>query len=178
MNRIPRRVLILWLLVCAFTLAPSPVRAEETPTMAGSFHYVGGAAEEAQRQAAINVGIETMFFAIRPIARYRLNNATRTVPWVRFAFEGDQLHTTGPDRLDFRSPATGARVVNTWRGEKTTVSQRITAKGLVQSFVADEGSGSNEWTLSADGKTATCKVTIASKHLPKTIVFTQTYRRD
>jgi hypothetical protein len=186
MDRLPTRSLILWLLVCVFALLPSVAQAEDGSSagntiaqdLVGRFHYVGGAAEEAQRKAAINVGIESMFFAIRPIARYRLDNATRTTQWIHFQFDGRQLRTRGPDALDLNAPVNGSEVINTWRGEKTRVSQRLTQNGLVQSFIADEGSGRNDWTLSPDGKTLTVKVTIASKHLPKSIVFTQTYRRD
>lgn len=181
MAQLSTRALVLWLVVCVFALLPSRAQADDTPspTISGRFHYVGGAAEESQRKAAIDAGIESMFFAIRPIARYRLDNATQTVQWLNFEYDGKTLHTRGPDGLDLNGPLNGAEVVNTWRGEKTRVRQRFTQeRELVQTFSAEDGAGRNDITLSPDGKTLTVTMTITSPRIPKPIVFRQTYRRD
>ncbi len=151
--------------------------AVERNAVEGRYRYAGGAAEDALRKAAIDRAIGDMFFAIRPIARHRLGNATRILPWISFSFSGGQIRTRGPESLDLQSPD-GSTILHTWRGEKSRATQRLTTNGVMQRFVADDGTGQSEWRLSPDGSTLTLRVTITSPRLPTPVVFSLTYRRE
>lgn len=192
LHRISRRLLALSLLFSLIVFAPKSARsAEGDPSvdsprqrtddgknaLEGRYRYAGGEAEDALRKAAIDRAISDMFFAIRPIARHRLGNATRILPWISFSFGGGQIRTRGPESLDLQSPD-GSSIVHTWRGEKSRATQRLTANGVMQRFVADDGTGQSEWRLSPDGSTLTLRVTITSPRLPTPVVFSLTYRRE
>jgi hypothetical protein len=182
-----RHVLAFSTMALALALAPTDSRADADPApaaserhvqMSGTYRFSGGAAEDGARKAAINRAIASMFFAIRPIARYRLNNATGIVPWVSFNVGDGRIRARGPEGNDLVSPDNGTPVPYVFRGEKLSVSQRLVGTTVIQRMVADEAFAQNEWSLSADGSVLRLKVTITSSHIPAPLVYSLSYARS
>jgi hypothetical protein len=179
--RMPRRLLLALLALLVVALA-GPVSAdvapEPAPTFVGTFRYAGDAREDADRRAAIDRGVARLFFAFRPIARWRLSEATKVISWLSVTFADGQIRTRGADGLALTSPDDGTEVPFAFRGERYRVTQRLRGFVLVQTMAADGGTARNEWALSPDGSTLTGKITISSPHLPVPIAFTLTYKRS
>jgi hypothetical protein len=157
--------------------APSAVAPDIHALLEGTFVYSGPPQEEAARRAAIDRAIDSLFFAIRPIARWRLSEGTRIVPWVSFSFANGIVRTRGPEGLNLASPENGTPTNYTFRGERCRVTQVLRGGTLVQRYDADGGTGQNEWSLSPDGSVLRLKVTITSPRLPKAMVYFLTYKR-
>jgi hypothetical protein len=180
------RWLVLSIIVALLSVVAGPVRAEpanpaakpdERTRFAGTFRYAGDAREEAARAKAIDRAIETLFFAIRGIARSRLSNGTKIDPSVTFAFDAGKIRSRIPSSPEVVSPENGTPVSYVADGERSTVTQRLVGSKLTQTFIADEGQRSNEWTLSADGTTLLLKVTVSSPKLSTPLVYVLTYRK-
>jgi hypothetical protein len=167
----------MWVLtILALVLGPSVARAD-SPSFAGTYRFEGGAREDAVRRAAIDRAVGEVFFALRPIARHKLLEATAIPAWVSFAFGPGQIRTKGPDGVDFATPNNGSPVVVALRGESYRTTQRLAGTTFIQRFACDDGTGQNEWSMSADQSMLTVKVTLSSPHLPNAITYTLTYKR-
>jgi hypothetical protein len=175
MNR--RAVLRAAIISAAWTLAPRSVHADDRRRFAGTYRFAGGTAEEAQRSAAVDRCVASLFFAIRGIARSRLSNGTKIEPWVSFAFDAGMIDYRTPSSPPAASPEQGTVVDYRSHGERSKLSQRFTNGRLVQIFAADEGERMNEWTLAPNGSTLTLLVTISSPKLSVPMVYSLTYRR-
>jgi hypothetical protein len=179
--RSPRFLLLAGALVFSFVGSSGQAFAEDAvvtgPSFQGTFRYAGDAREDAMRRAAIDRAVDSLFFAWRPIARHRLADTTRIVPWFSISMADGRIRARGPDGLDLTTPDNGTAVPYTFRGEKCRAAQRVVGSKLVQNFAADDGVGNNEWSASEDGSMLTVKVTLSSKHLRDPIVYTLTYRR-
>jgi hypothetical protein len=184
----PRRLFGLGLVVLASLFAPATGRAEgEAPPPAApvddrvrftaTFRYAGDAREEAARRAAIDKAVDSLFFAIRGIARSRLSNGTKIDPSVSFAFPPGKILVRLPGSTDAISPDNGAAVDYVDDGEKSKLSQRLTAGRLAQLYAADDGRRVNEWSLSADGTTLQLRVTVSSPKLSAPVIYTLTYKK-
>jgi hypothetical protein len=180
---------IFALAVFAAVLSPRSVHAEEAPAAAkratderarfrGSFRFVGSSREQAARQAAIDRGVDSLFFMIRGIARSRLSAGTKIDPSVAFAFDGTNIHVRIPAATEAISPESGAAVDYVNAGERTRLSQRISAGRLMQLFVAGQGQRANEWVLLPDDRTLLLKVTVSSTKLSAPVIYTLTYQRS
>jgi hypothetical protein len=180
--------LIFAMAAFAAVLSPRPVHAEEAPAAAtrapderarlrGSFRFVGSSHERAARQAAIDRGVDSLFFMIRGIARSRLSAGTKIDPSVSFAFDDTSIHVRIPAATEAISPVSGAAVDYVNHGEHTLLSQRISAGKLTQRFVADQGKRENEWVLLPDARTLLLKVTVSSPKLSAPVIYTLTYQR-
>jgi hypothetical protein len=173
---------VLALAALAGTLAPRSARAEDTvddrARFTGTFRYAGKPAEDAGRRAAIDRAIDSLFFAIRGIARSRLSTETRIDPWVQFSFERGSIRVhlaSGPDAV---APETGAAVDYLSDGEHSKLTERVGGGKLVQVFSTDEGRRTNEFSLAPDNTTLTEKVVISSPKLSAPLVYVLTYRRS
>lgn len=159
---------------------PKPTE-ERTPfdraRWSGTFKFAGSTNEEAARRAAIDKGIETLFFAIKGIARSRLTSGTKIDPWVAFTLDGTRIRVRTPSGTEAVSREDGVATDYVSDGERTKLSQWIHEGKVMQAFVADEGRRLNEWTLSPDGTTLSVKVTVSSAKLSHPVVYTLTYRR-
>lgn len=140
-----------------------------------AFQWVGGARDEAAKEAAVEKATSTLFFAIRGIARSRVRARTRIAPSVRFSFEGSMIRVKAENAPDAVAPESGASAPFTYEGEKLSLSQTLTAAGLTQTFTAEDGQRENVWTLSADGKSLVERVTIRSPKLSAPLVYTLHY---
>lgn len=170
--------------LCAVLAAASTARAEETRTsstaahpLGGLYRYVGDAAEQIARAEAIDRGIESLFFAIRPIARSRASSATAIAPTCEIVLESRIVRVRTPDRPDYVSPADGSQVRYVYKGDESTLTHRWRGSTLVEHF-DQEGEGRiNEYTLAEDGRTLKVRVTLYSPQLTRPIVYTLSYRR-
>ncbi|HET9155715.1 MAG TPA: hypothetical protein VFN91_03545 [Myxococcaceae bacterium] len=74
------------------------------------------------------------------------------------------------------APPTDARW-STGPSRARPASQRFAGETLVQEFRGDEGARRVVWTLLADGDTLRAQVVMSSRHLPRPVEYTLTYRR-
>lgn len=159
-------------------------KAEASPTAArdrftGSYTYVGGEAQKAALEKAIEKATDSMFFATRGIARSRLRDKTQIRSVVGFSFGGGNITSTATGITPAVSPESGSPVPYKSGGDTVQLSQKLNANGqLVQSFTADDGGRTSTYVLSADGKTLTVNLVIQSKKLPEPVRYTLSYRRS
>jgi hypothetical protein len=177
--RAPRRLLVVLVALVSLLLVLAGVATADVnpPPLAGTFRYAGDAQEEIARQAAIDRSVERLFFAIRPIARWRLSSTTKVVPWFSVTVADGKIKARGAEGFEMASPLDGTAVPLAWRGEHFQLSQRFQGPVLVQTMATEDGAGHTEWTLSPDGTTLTGKFTITSPHLSLPIAFKLTYKR-
>lgn len=154
----------------------SALADDDRARFTASFRYAGSADEQAARRAAIDRGIDSLFFAIRGIARSRLSEGTKIDPWVAFSFDTQTIRVRATS-TDAMSPASGELVDFGSASDGTKLSQRVTGNKVTQMFVTGEGRRVNEWTLSPDASTLSLKVTVSSPKLSHPVVYTLTYER-
>jgi hypothetical protein len=170
-------ILSALMILVAVPSLPRAARADDDRArFAASFRYAGSSSEQAARRAAIDRGIDTLFFMIRGIARSRLSEGTKIEPWVAFSFDAETIRVRDPSGDDV-SPASGAPVEQVSGGDRAKLSQRIAAGTVTQTFVADAGQRRNEWTLSPDSNRLLLKVTVSSPKLSRPVIYTLTYER-
>ncbi len=145
---------------------------------AGTYRYVGDAREQRARQEAIDRAVSTFFFAVRGLARAKIEDRTRIVPTCKFEFPTGKIRSTVPGHPVATSPDDGTPTSYRVEDDAIVLRQRFDGARLVQSFTADEGgTRMNELTLSADGNILTMKATVSSPKLKTPIVYTLTYAR-
>ena len=145
---------------------------------AGSFRYAGDQKERQARADAIDRGVSSFFFAVRGIARSKLEDRTRILATCAFEFTEGKIRSIVPGHPIAASPETGAPTDYRIDADAFILTQRFEGKRLVQTFVADDGgTRKNEFTLSADGKLLFMKATLTSPKLKAPLVYTLTYAR-
>jgi len=176
------------LAAAAAVLSPHRALADDEPAATGtaapderarfsaSFRFTGSSSEEAARRAAIDRGIDSLFFMIRGIARSRLTDGTKIDPWVAFSFDAEKIRVRVPSATHV-SPANGAAVDYVSGSDRTKLSQRIEAGKITQLFIAGEGRRMNEWVLSPDARTLALTVTVSSPKLTRPVIYKLTYAR-
>jgi hypothetical protein len=165
--------------------APSPsASAAASPTaardrFAGTYTFSGGDKERKEIDAAIDRAISGLFFAAKPFAVSQLHAKTAVKNSVGFSFANGKVTSTASDALPAVSPDDGTSVPYKVDGENLRISQTVNASGhLLQIFSSAQGSRTNDYTLSADAKTLTMTVTIASGKLPQPVRYALTYTRN
>jgi hypothetical protein len=144
----------------------------------GEYLFVGGAAERAGVPAAVERSVDGMFFIARGIAYDRLLKSSEICASYKFDLGAEKISVTGSCRTPDVSPADGREVDHrTQQGEQSMLSQRFVGEALVQEFRGDGGSRRVVWTVLPDGATLRAQVEISSKHLPRPVDYTLTYRR-
>jgi hypothetical protein len=144
----------------------------------GDYVFAGGTTERAGVPAAVERSVDGMFFIARGIAYDRLLKSSEICASYRFDLGGEKFSIAGSCRTPDVSPADGHEVDHrTRQGEDSKLSQRFVGETLVQEFRGDEGSRRVVWTLLPDGSTLRAQVEISSKHLPRPVDYTLTYRR-
>ena len=145
---------------------------------AGEYLFVGGSAERAGVPAAVERCVDGMFFIARGIAYDRLLKSSEICARYTFELGAGSISVAGSCRTPDTSPADGREVDHrTKQGETSKLSQRFVDQTLVQDFRGDEGARKVVWTLLPDGDTLRAKVVISSKHLPRPVEYSLTYRR-
>jgi steroid 5-alpha reductase family enzyme len=146
--------------------------------LAGEYVFVGGSTERAQIPAAVEHSVDGMFFIARGIAYDRLLKNCEVCSRYTLAFDQGKTSVAGPCQVSDVSPDDGREADHrTKLGEESKLSQRLVGEHLVQVFRGDEGARQVIWTLLPDGDTLRVQFTISSKHLPRAVDYTLTYRR-
>lgn len=132
--------------------------------------------------AAIERTVAPMNFVTRPIARSRLRTVNRAAPVVELRLRQDTVETVWaggpPARARLGGPPAPYR---DRRGEDMSyrASARAGAAGpeFSETYQPGDGSRTNTWTLSADGRTLTVAVEVRSPQLPDPLRYRVVYRR-
>ncbi|MEO8799993.1 MAG: hypothetical protein ABI551_19000 [Polyangiaceae bacterium] len=155
------------------------VAPSERHPFAGTFTYAGGDKQRAGIDAAIETAITGMFFVAKPIARSKLHEKTAVKNSVGFSFAKGKITSTASGAAPATSKDDGTGAPYKVDGETIRVLQNVTPNAhLLQTFAATDGTRSNDYTLSADGKTLTMTVTLSSGKLPRAVHYALTYQRD
>lgn len=165
--------------VAASTVARADDRAsaEAAPRWSGTFQFAGGQAEKTGVDKAIDRSVAPLFFAIRGIARGKLEDRTRVAARMGFRIEGSNVRCSVPGAPDAVSPLDGTAVDYTVLGETVKLSQRRDGDRLVQTFASADGKRVNVIAPSADGTRVTMLVTVSSPRLPVPVTYGLTYAR-
>lgn len=147
-------------------------------SFAGNFRYAGDQKERQARADAIDRTVSSFFFAVRGIARSKLEDRTRILATCTFEFPEGKIRSIVPGHPTATSPETGAPTGYRVDADAFVLSQRFEGKRLIQTFVADDGgTRKNEFTMSADGKLLFMTATLTSRKLSAPVVYTLTYAR-
>jgi len=158
--------------------ASVPSTEELRSRFAGLYRYAGDAREQQLRLEAIDRSVASLFFAVRGVARSKIEDRTRIMPTCKFEFGDGQIRSTVPGHAVAVSPETGAPTHYRVEDDPIVLTQRFEGARIVQVFRADEGgTRRNEFSLSADGKLLFVRATLSSPKLSIPVVYTLTYRR-
>ena len=119
-----------------------------------------------------------MNFVTRPIARGRLRKTN--VPYNRMVIShtAAEVSTTFDNRHAIVSPTNGREIEWTREDGERLHLRTVWENGkLVQSFRADDGTRTNTYSASADGRTLTMHVRITSPRLPQPLEYNLVYNR-
>jgi hypothetical protein len=173
MRRQRTRMLLLPLLA-AFAL-PAAANAQES-SMRGTFTLNRQQSDDVNR--AIETAVSRMSFVTRPIARGRLRRTNTVYQRVVINFTQAQASTTFDQRNAVESPANGQAVPWTREdGEKFQLSTEWQNGRLVQTFRAEDGSRTNTYSISPDGRTLTMHVTLRSPRLSSPLEYKLVFNR-
>ncbi|HEV7591452.1 MAG TPA: hypothetical protein VGO40_25280 [Longimicrobium sp.] len=127
---------------------------------------------------AIETAVARMSFVTRPIARGRLRRTNTVYNRVVVNYTPAQVATTFDQRRPIESPANGQPVKWTREdGEKFDLSTQWQAGRLVQTFRAEDGSRTNTYTISPDGRTLTMHVVLRSPRLSSPLEYNLVFNR-
>ena len=162
-----------------------PVLAAATsPRMAGereyegTYLYAGDDAERRAVKAAVDRATERMFGKV--IARDELMKRSEIRPSYTIHLEPPgMVCVETPGFPSERSPLDGTEVeLRTKYGDVVKNSLQFVGGALVERGRTDDGSGSTEFRLQADGRTLLVTRVSRSPRLPGVVEYTLTYRRQ
>jgi len=166
--------MLLLPLLAALAL-PAAAHAQES-SMRGTFTLNRQQSDDVNR--AIETAVARMSFVTRPIARGRLRRTNQPYNRAVINFTQAEVSTTYDQRHIITSPANGQPVKWTREdGEKFDLSTEWQNGRLVQTFRAEDGSRTNTFTISPDGRTLTMHVTIRSPRLASPLEYNLVFNR-
>jgi hypothetical protein len=166
--------MLLLPLLAAFAI-PAAANAQES-TMRGTFVVDRAHSDDINR--AIETAVARMSFVTRPIARGRLRRTNNLYNRVVINYTPAQVSTIFDQRHAVESPANGQPVAWTREdGEKFQLSTSWENGRLVQTFRADDGSRTNTYSISPDGRTLTMHVTLRSPRLSAPLEYNLVFTR-
>jgi hypothetical protein len=170
-----QRTRTLLIALAALALPLGAAGAQES-TMRGTFTLDRAHTDDVNR--AIETAVARMSFITRPIARGRLRRTNQVYQRVVINFTPQQVSTTFDQRHAIESPANGQPIKWTREdGEKLDLSTEWQGGRLVQTFRAEDGSRTNNYSISPDGRTLTIHVTIRSPRLPQPLEYNMVFNR-
>ncbi|HKP76737.1 MAG TPA: hypothetical protein VJT67_14500 [Longimicrobiaceae bacterium] len=166
----------LFLIPLAAALAiPAAARAQES-TMRGTFAIDRAHSDDVNR--AIEAAVARMSFVTRPIARGRLRRTNTVYQRVVINFTQAQVSTTFDQRHAIESPANGQPIKWTREdGEKFDLSTEWQNGRLIQTFRAEDGTRTNTYTISPDGRVLTMHVVLRSPRLSGPVEYNLVFNR-
>ena len=173
MPRQRTRMLLLPLL--AALAVPAAANAQES-NLRGTFVINRQQSDNINR--AIEGAVSRMSFITRPIARGRLRKTNAMYNRVVINYTPTQVSTVFDQRHAVESPANGQPVAWTREdGEKFQLSTSWENGRLVQTFRAEDGSRTNTYSISPDGRTLTMHVTLRSPRLSAPLEYKLVFNR-
>jgi hypothetical protein len=170
-----QRAALLLLPLAAALALPAAASAQES-SMRGTFTLDRAQSDDVNR--AIETAVSKMSFVTRPIARGRLRRTNQPYQRVTINFTQSEITVTTDQRRPITSPANGQPVKWTREdGEVFDLSTEWQTGRLVQSFRAEDGSRTNTFSISADGRVLTMNVTIRSPRLASPLTYKLVYNR-
>lgn len=138
--------------------------------------YVNSTPKELQDKlaAAVESAAKEFNFAIRGVARRRLQKSTRPYDKLFLELDGERVtfERNGSDRL---AGVLGGEAVE-WLGNQVTFRRRDIDGALVQTFTAEDGVRTNVYRFEEDGKVLHLDITVKSPKLKSPLVYTLQYR--
>jgi hypothetical protein len=166
--------MLLLPLLAALAL-PLSASAQES-SMRGTFALDRAHSDDVNR--AIEHAVSRMSFVTRPIARGRLRRTNAPYGRITLNYTPAQVSVRVDNRAPMESPGNGQPVKWTREdGEVLDLSTEWQTGKLVQVFRADDGSRTNTYSISADGRVLTMHVTIRSPRLPAPVEYNLVYNR-
>lgn len=128
---------------------------------------------------AIDAALAKENFAIRAMARGRLEKANKVPKFVYIGQTGDKTTVSFDEKTGPTAPSDGRTIVWT-RPDGRQYQLRIALESgvLVQSYKAEHGTRVNRFTLSPDGRILSMDVTVSSPRLESSIVYRLVFRKD
>jgi len=166
----------LFLIPLAAALAiPAAARAQES-TMRGTFVIDRAHSDDVNR--AIEAAVARMSFVTRPIARGRLRRTNTVYQRVVVNYTQAEVSTTFDQRHAITSPGNGQPIKWTREdGEKFDLSTEWQNGRLIQTFRAEDGTRTNTYTISADGRVLTMHVVLRSPRLSGPVEYNLVFNR-
>lgn len=128
---------------------------------------------------AIDATLAKENFAIRTMARGRLEKANKVPKFVFIAQTDDKTTVSFDEKTGPTAPSDGRTI--TWtRPDGRQYQLRIALESgiLVQSYKAEHGTRFNRFTLSPDGQILFMDATVTSPHLKSSIVYRLVFRKE
>ena len=170
-----QRARLLLPLLAAALVIPAAASAQES-SMRGTFTLDRAQSDDVNR--AIETAVARMSFVTRPIARGRLRRTNQPYQRVVINFTASEVTTTYDQRRAITSPANGSKVRWTREdGEVFDLSTEWENGRLVQSFVAEDGTRVNTFSISGDGRVLTMNVRITSPRLSTPLTYKLVFNR-
>lgn len=169
-----RAVMLLLPLAAALAL-PDAAPAQES-SLRGTFTIDRAQSDDVNR--AIETAVARMSFVTRPIARGRLRRTNPVYSRVVIASSGSEITTTFDQRRPVTSPGNGSAVKWTREdGEVFDLSTEWENGRLVQTFRAEDGTRTNTYSISADGRVLTMQVRLTSPRLSQPLTYNLVFNR-
>ena len=157
--------------------SPPAMSANQVMRIAGTYRYVGTAAEQEARQAAIDHAVEKMSAFIRSTARSRISATTQILESYSFSSEAGKIRVRAQGRPEMVSGDKGEPADYVYNGKRSTLTQVRDGDRITQVFLSDDGRRENEFTLSPDGQVVMLKVTLTSQRLSVPVVYRLSYKK-
>ncbi len=141
-----------------------------------AFKFVGGKKQIEAVDEAIEAAVREMSRVIQGLARDRLRRSNKVPPLVYFKFEGKNVSVIHAGGRKATAPMDGTKIK--WKsefGDRIKISHKFSGDKLVQKLEG-EGTRTNTYRLSEDGKKLTWKTHITAKRLPKDIDYRLSFR--
>lgn len=141
-----------------------------SPALAGTFRVDRQASDDIDE--AIEHAVSRTNFLIRAIARGRLHKTNPLIQQLVIAFPDAHVSVANDGHPAMVVPVDGMSVKWT-RDDGETFDVRVTLQNgtLTTTYVAEDGTRTNTYTPTADGKGMTMHVTITSPHLPQPLRY-------
>lgn len=166
------RLILLW--VIAFAV---PTTAADLADYSGIWRL--DPAKSSDIPKAIDATLAKENFAIRTMARGRLEKANKVPKFVFIAQADDKTTVSFDERIGPTAPSDGRTIVWT-RPDGRQYQLRIALESgvLVQSYKAEHGTRVNRFTLSPDGQILFMDVAVSSPRLKSSIVYKLVFRKE
>lgn len=180
--RIPRLSVLLAVLVLSLASA-AQLHAQAAPSFQGTFVRDAAAGDDMDVviQNALPKIKSTLGRIFKGAARKRLMEVNRPYAWIRFTPEGNMV-TVESESWKVTTPRNGTLAEWPRRGadgktEKIRVTTETQGSTMTQRFQAEDGTRTNVYSLSPDGRTLTVNVTVTSEKLTGPVTYKLVYRR-